>query len=155
MAYIYQEELSKMLFSDNLFSVLWISNATEISVAFLYYWLRQLIKIHIVGFQVVSFQLVGPWPKDECERLIYSSDQCFLYFEVVYVDVIKGICVMVDFIGIMISTRITRFMEPTWGPSGASRNQVGPMLAPWTLSSGNVRKRKYHICIPIPIMISP
>ena len=24
-------------------------------------------------------------------------------------------------------------MRPTWGPSGADRTQVGPMLAPWTL----------------------
>ena len=29
-----------------------------------------------------------------------------------------------------------RFMGPTWGPSGADRTQVGPMLAPWTLLSG-------------------
>ena len=27
-------------------------------------------------------------------------------------------------------------MGPTWGPSGADRIQVGPMLAPWTLLSG-------------------
>ena len=33
-------------------------------------------------------------------------------------------------------TLIARFMEPTWGPSGANRTQVGPMLAPWTLLSG-------------------
>ena len=31
---------------------------------------------------------------------------------------------------------IARYMGPTWGPSGASRFQVGPMLAPWTLLSG-------------------
>ena len=31
---------------------------------------------------------------------------------------------------------ITRFMGPTWGPSGADRTQIGPMLAPWTLVSG-------------------
>ena len=29
----------------------------------------------------------------------------------------------------------TRFMEPTWGPSGAERTQVGPMLALLTLLS--------------------
>ena len=28
-----------------------------------------------------------------------------------------------------------RFMGPTWGPPGADRTQVGPMLAPWTLLS--------------------
>ena len=27
-------------------------------------------------------------------------------------------------------------MGPTWGPSEADRTQVGPMLAPWTLLSG-------------------
>ena len=32
---------------------------------------------------------------------------------------------------------IARFMEPSWGPSGACRTQVGPMLAPWRLLSGN------------------
>ena len=30
---------------------------------------------------------------------------------------------------------IARFMGLTWGPSGANRTQVGPMLAPWTLLS--------------------
>ena len=33
-------------------------------------------------------------------------------------------------------SQIARFMGPTWGPSGANRTQVGPMLAPWTLLSG-------------------
>ena len=31
---------------------------------------------------------------------------------------------------------IVRLMGPTWGPSGADRTQVGPVLAPWTLLSG-------------------
>ena len=31
---------------------------------------------------------------------------------------------------------IARFMGPKWGPYGADRTQVGPMLAPWTLLSG-------------------
>ena len=34
------------------------------------------------------------------------------------------------------SLLIAKFMGPTWGPSGADRTQVGPMLAPWTLLSG-------------------
>ena len=37
-----------------------------------------------------------------------------------------------------IKTLIARFMGPTWGPSGADRTQVGPMLAPWTSLSGNI-----------------
>ena len=35
-----------------------------------------------------------------------------------------------------ITALIARFMGPTWGPYGADRTQVGPMLAPWTLLSG-------------------
>ena len=35
---------------------------------------------------------------------------------------------------------IARFMGPTWGPSGADRTQVGPLLAPWTLLSGMLAK---------------
>ena len=31
---------------------------------------------------------------------------------------------------------IARFMGPTWGPSGAARTQVGPILVPWTMQSG-------------------
>ena len=31
---------------------------------------------------------------------------------------------------------IARFMGPIWGPSGADRTQVSPMLAPWILLSG-------------------
>ena len=30
-------------------------------------------------------------------------------------------------------------MGSTWGPSGADRTQMGPMLAPWTLLSGWLR----------------
>ena len=38
---------------------------------------------------------------------------------------------------------IARFMGPTWGPSGADRTQVGPMLAPWTLLSRSVTEMKW------------
>ena len=37
----------------------------------------------------------------------------------------------------VMTTLIARFiMGPTWGPPGADRTQVGPILAPWTLLSG-------------------
>ena len=37
----------------------------------------------------------------------------------------------------MVNTaQIARFMGPIWGPSGADKTQVGPMLAPRTLLSG-------------------
>ena len=45
--------------------------------------------------------------------------------------------------------QIARFMGPTWGPSGADRTQVGPMLAPWTLLSGSIRFMCYiHLYLP-------
>ena len=40
---------------------------------------------------------------------------------------------------------IAKFMGPTWGPSGADRTQVGPMLAPWTLLSGTLIR---HTTVP-------
>ena len=36
----------------------------------------------------------------------------------------------------MTPSLIARFVGPIWGPSGADRTQVGPMLAPWILLSG-------------------
>ena len=43
-----------------------------------------------------------------------------------------------------IQPQIAKFMGPTWGPSGADRTQVGPMLAPWTLLSGALRWLKQN-----------
>ena len=44
---------------------------------------------------------------------------------------------MVQFWGFKVPLQIliARFMGPTWGPSGANRTQMGPMLASWTLLS--------------------
>ena len=54
-------------------------------------------------------------------------------------------CILV---GPMLTSLIARFMGPTWGPSGASRTQVGPMLAPWTLLSGMAQYRAYSSLAP-------
>ena len=40
---------------------------------------------------------------------------------------------------------IARFMGPAWGPSGADRTQVGPMLAPWTLLFGPFVKWSHQL----------
>ena len=42
---------------------------------------------------------------------------------------------------ISMASLIARFMGPTWGPAGADRTQVGPMLATWTMLSGLVQDR--------------
>ena len=39
---------------------------------------------------------------------------------------------------------ISKFMGPTWGPSGADRPHVGPMLAPWTSLSGVILYTKWQ-----------
>ena len=41
--------------------------------------------------------------------------------------------------------QIARFMGPTWGPSGADRTQMGPMLAKWTLLSGYFERTTSHV----------
>ena len=49
------------------------------------------------------------------------------------------------------SALIAMFMGPTWGPSGADRTQVGPLLAPWTLLSRYLL-RHHRVGIGIPII---
>ena len=48
------------------------------------------------------------------------------------VFVVLWFCLLLD-----LSTEIAKFMGPTWGPPGSCRSQLGPMLASWTLLSGN------------------
>ena len=44
-------------------------------------------------------------------------------------------------------SQIANFMEPTWGPPGSCRPQMGPMLVPWTLLSGaSLVSFKYDLC---------
>ena len=40
-------------------------------------------------------------------------------------------------------------MGPTWGPPGADRTQVGPMLDPWTLLSGIA----LHMCVLLYVVL--
>ena len=41
-------------------------------------------------------------------------------------------------------TQMTKFMEPTWGPPGSCRPQMGPMSASWTLLSGYSIIKRIH-----------
>ena len=43
--------------------------------------------------------------------------------------------------GTRVITLQTRFMGTTWGPPGAVRTQVGPILPRWTLLSGHITLR--------------
>ena len=50
--------------------------------------------------------------------------------------------------------QIARFIGPTWGPPGAERTQMGPMLAPWICYLGNNCHRRswyrWHVKLPVP-----
>ena len=50
-------------------------------------------------------------------------------------------------------TPIAKFMGPTWGPPGPCRPQMGPMLAPWSLRSGQslltTELRNPAMCTPL------
>ena len=55
-------------------------------------------------------------------------------------------------LSIKLYTLIARFMGPTWGPSGADRSQMDPMLATWTLLSGIVFQnhcRQHLFTVPL------
>ena len=47
---------------------------------------------------------------------------------------------------VFIHTLIAKFMGLTWGPSGADRTQVSPILVPWTLLSGYTGTESCHHC---------
>ena len=46
---------------------------------------------------------------------------------------------------LQLCTQMARFMGPTWGPPGADRTQVGPMLAPCIFLSGYVCFQPSHL----------
>ena len=49
-----------------------------------------------------------------------------------------------------IRSLIARFMGSTWGPPGADRTQVGPMLTPWSLLSGIIMFFRSETIFPFP-----
>ena len=51
----------------------------------------------------------------------------------------RNICLR-DFVHQGIISQVAKFMGPSWGSPGTYRPQMGPMLAPWTLLSGIVRR---------------
>ena len=77
------------------------------------------------------------------EASIWSNDDYSLPLCQRYHDVNKPQVITNGFIHPLIA----KFMGPTWGPSGADRTQVGPMLAPWTLLSGSLRVVTFYYLI--------
>ena len=64
--------------------------------------------------------------------------QCNVDISLTAIDVMVWISNYFTMLHLLKEALIARFMGPTWGPSGAERTQVGPMLAPWSLLSGRL-----------------
>ena len=118
----------------------WKNDSVEIENH--YHWLSAQTKLH---FLLTSKRLVG----------IMSYVKVHLCYGVLLLQVMRmynnggwygwgiwAIVIYEDGSSYFLSSSVTvlpliaRFMGPTWDPSGADRTQVGPMLAPWTLLSG-------------------
>ena len=69
---------------------------------------------------------------------ILTSYCCFTYLITKKTNILLYNCIDMLWYFSMLLTNIARFMRPIWGPAGACRPQVGPMLAPSALLSGDI-----------------
>ena len=70
-------------------------------------------------------------------------DKKYYIFSTKQSNVSSNICLKeVTYYGIF--TQIAKFMGPTWGPPGSCRPQMGSMLAPWTLPSGQLHRVRVY-----------
>ena len=78
-------------------------------------------------------------------NMVHEIPRCHVTFRVV-----KKEFHFFPYLTIVSTTQIARFMGPTWGPSGADRSLVGPMLTPWTFLSGYLssmgQRARVHAC---------
>ena len=102
------------------------------SAAFCY---RMYIISHNVNPFCISYEALCAWNISWSEYLAWVVFQLMLLHGTPNLSSLR-LDAHFNMTTIWIVTLIARFMGPTWGPSGADRIQVGPMLAPWTLLSG-------------------
>ena len=74
----------------------------------------------------VSFLFLGVYVNSNIRYLLQVSSY-IVYLWITYINFTATNAIL---------SQIARFMEPTWGPSGADRTRMGPMLAPWTFLTG-------------------
>ena len=79
--------------------------------------------------QLIHYHPMHEWPHFTADLLPIGLMRPECFFCLMYLS-LKCVIIEQD------DSLIARFVRPTWGPSGADRTQVGPMLAPWTLLSG-------------------
>ena len=113
-------------------------NPNDFAIYLLFYFLflfheNKQVTVVISSIPVLKFALKVPW---------YFIGSCHPHFEWCqkgkrnfYMSRLWSLGTR-TFGSTVMTTLITRFIGPTWSPSGADRTQVGPMLAPWTLLSG-------------------
>ena len=86
-----------------------------------------------------------------CDKYVIAACGCISEFRLTIKPPLSTSCIsdllwinlgLFSIYGLAKSSLITRFKGPTWGPPGADRTQVGPMLAPWTLLSGLASERE-------------
>ena len=99
-------------------------------------------------FIVLSFVLLHQqFPMDSCDVFSHIFQGCFsntCVSEAILQDTVKMVVIWTQQ---HITHPDSKVHGPTWGPSGADRTQVGPMLAPWTLLSGQCKPCVYFsIC---------
>ena len=86
-------------------------------------------------WRIISYVQIHTYPCVSSTKVWYFPYMCSVRISLLHRDMgsvftdLSCICSGID-------TPIARLMGPTWGPSGADRIQVGPMLALWTLLSG-------------------
>ena len=89
----------------------------------LYHTATEMADFHFITVQILIDDLFISWPNTRDDQAPSWSIKLYIRHPGT-----RGDC--------DITSLIARSMGPTWGPSGADRTQVGPMLAPWTLLSG-------------------
>ena len=78
--------------------------------------------------------LIMHWSYTKVQEI--NDDKICFKTEICMVMVIRSVITLWETKTMTLDSLITMLMGPTWGPSGADRTQVGPMLAPLPLLFG-------------------
>ena len=113
-------------------SLIWMG-MVEIPIHITWEWLPLMIYLQASVHYMSLYSFILSYFRYTIERQITWVISYFLYTTQMLPPL--KLC----FVWNKLPTQITKFMGQTWGPPGSYRPQMGPMLAPWTLISGNVR----------------
>ena len=115
------------------------------------YWGYRQFNLFGSSYGIFHHSLARPYdlklhePTANCEYLLYRwkrngerAANAELIF-MIYLYLLGAVL----FIQQIVIFQIAKFMGPTWRPSRSCRPQIGTMMAPWTLLSGMLYKRKW------------